>query len=231
MFNPELERLITIALVDGVITEKERAVLTKKAVSQGIDADEFDMMLDAYIFEKQQVFQKEASIEEKKKKDIERCPSCNDFLPQYSTHCASCGIEINSGKISSSVSELFSKLNEIEQSGNKKNAALLSAFSDNQDENSEVLQQKCELIRNFMVPLNKGEILSFLSIAIPHARKSIENRSLFQKFLSANKEPDRLSEAWKIKCEQLIVQARFAMKEDVKTLREINEYATQLKIN
>lgn len=230
MFSPELEKLITIALIDGVITEKEKAVLTKKAMSEGMDADEFEMMLDAYIFEKQQTFQEESIIPEKKK-DIDRCPSCNDFLPQFSTHCSSCGLEINSAKISSSISELFTKFKEIEQSGSKRNAALLSAFSDTQSENSEVLQQKCDLIKNFMVPLNKGEMLSFLSIAIPHARKSTDNKTFMQKLLSSNKEPDKLSEAWKIKCEQLIVQARFAMNEDAKTLREINEYAAQLKIN
>jgi hypothetical protein len=230
MFSPEIEKLIKIALIDGVITEKERLVLIRKATAEGLDPDEFEMMLEAYLFEKQSTIQEPPPIPEQKK-DIERCPSCNDALPQFSTHCRSCGMELSEAIIPAAIAELLTKLKEIELNGNKRNSALLSAFSDSPNEGSEVKQQKCDLISNFIVPLNKAEILGFLSIAIPHARKAIGNKSFMQKLLGGNEEPDKLAEAWKIKCEQIIVQARFAMKEDSKTLKEINEYATELKIN
>ncbi len=48
----DIERLIDAALMDGVVTDKERAILIKKATSQGIDPDEFEMVLDAKILEK-----------------------------------------------------------------------------------------------------------------------------------------------------------------------------------
>jgi hypothetical protein len=35
---------------------------------------------------------------------------------------------------------------------------------------------------------------------------------------------------WKTKCEQIIVKARFALKEDPTTLEELNYYAKQLEI-
>lgn len=46
MYDPQLEKLITMALNDGVITEKERQILLKKALEFGIDPDDFEMELE-----------------------------------------------------------------------------------------------------------------------------------------------------------------------------------------
>ncbi len=46
MLTPELEQLIQYALADGVLTDKERAVLMKKAEAAGVDLDEFEMILE-----------------------------------------------------------------------------------------------------------------------------------------------------------------------------------------
>lgn len=54
MFNEQLEKLIEMALIDGVLTDKEREILKRKAVSQGFDEDEFEMVLEAKLYEKQQ---------------------------------------------------------------------------------------------------------------------------------------------------------------------------------
>lgn len=53
MYPEELEKLIELALLDGVITEKKKQVLLKKAEVLEIDIDEFEMVLDARIYEKQ----------------------------------------------------------------------------------------------------------------------------------------------------------------------------------
>jgi hypothetical protein len=50
----DLEKLIAAALVDGVVTDKERAILIKKVKEAGGDVDEFEMLLDARIYEAQQ---------------------------------------------------------------------------------------------------------------------------------------------------------------------------------
>ena len=49
MFSEELEALISAALADGAITDKERNVLIKRAVSEGVDPDEFELILDSRI--------------------------------------------------------------------------------------------------------------------------------------------------------------------------------------
>jgi hypothetical protein len=54
MYSEKLEKLINIALADGVLTEKEKQILFKNAEAEGIDLDEFEMVLDARLYEKQQ---------------------------------------------------------------------------------------------------------------------------------------------------------------------------------
>lgn len=49
MFSEELEILIDAALADGVITEKERLILHKRAQAEGIDVDELDIIIDSRL--------------------------------------------------------------------------------------------------------------------------------------------------------------------------------------
>lgn len=49
-----LETLIAAALVDGIVTDKERSILCKKVKETGGDVDEFELLLDARIYEAQQ---------------------------------------------------------------------------------------------------------------------------------------------------------------------------------
>ncbi|GEM_PF-3697527 len=49
MYSKELNELIDVVLADGVITDKERAVIHKRAQSEGIDPDEIDVFLDGRI--------------------------------------------------------------------------------------------------------------------------------------------------------------------------------------
>lgn len=49
--NEQLEKLMDMALVDGILTDKEREVIMKKAQTLGIDADEAEMILEAKVYE------------------------------------------------------------------------------------------------------------------------------------------------------------------------------------
>lgn len=49
MISEELNDLIIAALADGEVTEKERTVLRRRAEKEGMDVDEFDILLDARI--------------------------------------------------------------------------------------------------------------------------------------------------------------------------------------
>lgn len=62
----DLEKLIQATLADGMVTEKERAVLIKKVKEAGGDVDEFEILLDARIFEAQKKAAPAAKPAEKK---------------------------------------------------------------------------------------------------------------------------------------------------------------------
>ena len=49
MYSEQLEQLIKAAIADGVITEKERTVLHKKAAEENVGADEIDVYVDGLL--------------------------------------------------------------------------------------------------------------------------------------------------------------------------------------
>ena len=70
----DLEKLIQAALVDGVVTDKERAILIKKVKESGGDTDEFELLLDARIYEtqKKNAQKKEKETPKAEKKVVEK---------------------------------------------------------------------------------------------------------------------------------------------------------------
>ncbi|MDG1176644.1 MAG: hypothetical protein P8N07_12745, partial [Flavobacteriales bacterium] len=48
--SKDLEKLIAAALVDKKISSKEKEILTKRAVAEGIDKDEFLLYLDSMAY-------------------------------------------------------------------------------------------------------------------------------------------------------------------------------------
>ena len=47
--NKEIEQLIELTLIDGQLSEKERAVIINKAMSLGIDQDEIEVIIDGKL--------------------------------------------------------------------------------------------------------------------------------------------------------------------------------------
>ena len=47
--NPEIEKLIEMAFVDGQVTDKEREIILRKAEKVGLDVDEVEMYLEGFI--------------------------------------------------------------------------------------------------------------------------------------------------------------------------------------
>ena len=71
-YNEELEQLIEIALTDGILTDKKKDVIFKKAQALGVDIDELEMVLEARVYKMSQQannvapVQPETPAEEKK---------------------------------------------------------------------------------------------------------------------------------------------------------------------
>lgn len=109
MYNEKLEALISAALADGVLTEKEKQVLFKKAEAMGIDLDEFEMVLDSRLVElkkKEARENQQYRLEMEKAKsaqlsapksekfgDVRKCPACGAMVQSLMTKCPECGHE------------------------------------------------------------------------------------------------------------------------------------------
>jgi len=78
--NPELQKLVEYALVDGYITDKEKQVLIKKAQNLGFDIDELEMILEGKLYE----------INKNSRPKVNKCPSCGEILSGLSRVCPSC---------------------------------------------------------------------------------------------------------------------------------------------
>lgn len=82
----ELQALIDQYLTDGVLTDKERQVILKKAEGMGLDRDEIDLYLDAEVQKIDQAT--DAAVRRQKGKS---CPHCGAYVSQLTDKCPECG--------------------------------------------------------------------------------------------------------------------------------------------
>lgn len=123
LYGNYMEQLIEMALADGELTEKEKQVLFKKAEAAGIDLDEFEMVLDARLFEAKKTAGTQSNQKEKEEAsaprsdkfgDIRKCPSCGAILQSFQTHCDECGYEFKNVNAVQSARKLFDLLQAVE---------------------------------------------------------------------------------------------------------------------
>ena len=238
MYNEQIENLINLALADGELTEKEKQVLFKKAEAAGIDLDEFEMVLDAKLYEKNNSKTDTPPVSAPKSDkfgDVKKCPSCGAMVTSFSAKCSDCGHDFSNIEANASIQKLFKMLNdaentrrEEEQTSNPLKALggfYAKALSGVRGMGN-VEKKKMEIISNFPIPTTKDDILEFLSLAIPKA-KTIG--IFLTKNNPENKAHNEFAQVWKTKCEQIIMKAKFSMKDDKKILEEIESYAKELK--
>ena len=242
--NAELEKLIDLALADGQLTEKEKQILTRKAKEFGVDEDEFEMVLEGKLHLAQKAMNQsippvpvqtqQTPVPSNKEGSLKKCPSCGAPTQAFATKCPECGHEFRGIQTSGSVQKLFETLNELEgQRQSDSIGGMVGEFIGKGfgiGGGNKMDQKKKEAISSFPVPNTKEDILEFLSLAFPKAKKisigffeSHSDRFEKEKFNS-------FVPVWKSKCEQVIMKARFSMKNDKMTLDEIEHYAKELGI-
>ena len=82
----ELDALIQEYLTDGVLTDRERQVILRKAASLDLDQDEIDLYLDAQVQKIDQAA--DTAVRRMKSK---ACPYCGAPVPQFVDKCPDCG--------------------------------------------------------------------------------------------------------------------------------------------
>ena len=237
MYSEEIEKLIKFALVDGNVSEKEREILVRKAVESGIDKDEFEMVLDARIYEankNSKTQQERPQVTEKAKpKSIVKCPNCQANIDAFSTVCEYCNYDVTGRDANASIQHLFELLNAAESQRKEEPDTILGsisnvfaeAFSDGPDK---IDRQKMEIISSFPIPTTKSDMLEFLSLAYPKAQQA---GNIFTRNSKKNKLHNQFAMVWKNKCRQIIMKAKFSMKDDPETLNEVLYYAKEFELD
>ena len=181
MYNDELEQLIDAALADGVLTEKEKQVLFKKAQTFGIDLDEFEMVLDARALKAQQA-QQPVSPAKEKLGNIVTCPACGAHVPGGNAVCPECGHVFNNVEANSSVTRLNKLLEEVEKKYAKNENKEKKSFW---DDDPVVLRydEMARVVNRFPIPNSRGDLLEFL----PYLKSQAENKYGEYQYVSACK--------------------------------------------
>lgn len=247
MYSDQIEKLIELALADGELTEKEKQILFKRAQAEGIDLDEFEMVLEARIYEKTKNKTSEtvASPQSDKLGDVKKCPACGAIAESFATKCSDCGTEFRNIEASGSVIKFFEKLDEVEATRNdgfytqstRKSIGLRTVLlwlffwpvlifikgfllilaTSKPAKWSTTDARKEELVLNYPVPVSKENILEFLTLSA----SKINSSSYLTIFSEDTKYKNAWNKIWFKKIEQINSKAAISMKNDTKTYAEI----------
>lgn len=223
--HSELETLINNLLSKGELTERSRELLMKKAEQLGVDAIDFELELEGRIAEnKAKTDALSPSAKSNKEGDLKKCPSCGAPVSSFNTICSDCGHEFRNTQAASSIQKLYDEIQKIEESERSRERSWAQKIDGDMGIQKSIAARQASAISAFPVPNTREDLLEFLSIASSEAKKKL---SLF----IMNAHPDAiLKQAWQTKCEQVINKARLSMKDDKRTLEEVESYAKQLKI-
>lgn len=136
--------------------------------------------------------------------EIHKCPNCGEVLQSFVINCPTCGHEFRGAKNSTSVREFAAKLEEIERSRPVKKFGLKKML-ENQNEVSETDLRKISLIRSFVIPNTKEDLLEFLVLAASNI-----NMQRYNDFDSISESEQAVSDAWEAKFEQAYEKAKLS---------------------
>ena len=256
MYNEQLEKLIEMALMDGELTEKEKQILFKKAESFGVDLDEFEMVLEAKLFEKQKSNKPvTAAPKSDKLGDVKKCPACGAIAQSFATKCSDCGTEFRNIDASQNITKFFEKLDELEssrkdslfdtqkqESGTSVGTLIkwwifwwiliplkLITFIINKSKPakwSTTDTRKEEMIMNFPVPNSREEIIEFITLSV----SKTQSISILKRLGEEGKYLAKWNLIWKKKAEQVFTKAKLSMKDDKATIQSIEQMLIDAKV-
>ena len=163
MFSKELESVIEAALADGVLTDKERAVLHKRAAEEGVDPDELDVVIEGRLakMKREEDWLRPAPPSDKFG-DVKKCPRCGEPVEPMAVKCSACGYEFRNVEALKSSQRLAEKLEAIEEAYRGKKVEKNMGFGIKQDMTIfEVSREQVTVIKNFPVPTTKEDLLDF----------------------------------------------------------------------
>lgn len=164
MFSPELENLIQATLEDGILEDKEKAALIKRAQAEGADLTELEIYINSILQKRKREADKEKNakqeqIAQKKKEALRKCPNCGESIPVMAISCPKCGYELSDQKAVSSVQILADKIEKISKQ-----------FTNEDVDKDDVYDQIINTISLAPVPNSKQDIIEFLALSCTKAK-------------------------------------------------------------
>lgn len=167
MYTEQLELLIDSALIDGVISDKEREIILKKAILSGFTYEEFEMVLNAKIDKYQK------NMMSNKYGEVIKCPACGAIVQSYQGKCNECGVEFEYIEANLSSVKLSEELKSIDVKFIEKltNVYTSKRFpigasrgrKEIDNNNAEKDKVKAQLISAFPVPSTKADLIEFVT--------------------------------------------------------------------
>ena len=136
--------------------------------------------------------------------DVHQCPQCGEVLDSFVTHCPSCRFEIRGIQNSTAVREFAAKIEEIENQRFTQTKGIAKLVG-KKEKNKEFDQQKIALIRGFLIPNTKEDMLEFLILAATNI-----NANAYNDFAGISLEEKHVVDAWVSKFEQAYEKARLS---------------------
>lgn len=238
MYSEQLEKLIELALVDGIITDKKKQILFKKAELEGIDLDEFEMVLEAKVFEINKAIHLNTPINTKVQNEqivikTEPTTPIKSLINQLNEIEEKMGIQLQHeldkrreerGKFSvknvvgavkefipgsSLISMGKELLGQEELSDEEKDTELRDLYE------TKIVEKKKEVISNSIIPTSEKDILEYLSI------------SVFNTTIKVNQQ-NGLAKAWKEKSLQIINYSKKKFASNTEIQIELDKYNNEL---
>lgn len=139
--------------------------------------------------------------------ELHKCPNCGGMVEAFTTNCPSCGLEFRGSKASNSVHDLATKLEEIENNRQpKKSRTLKDEFFGTYGKFTLEDEKKIALIRNFVIPNTKEDILEFMILASSNIDMKLYGTEPSADETGAQR---AISDAWIAKFEQAYQKAQF----------------------
>lgn len=147
LYSERLEALIKAALADGELTDKERQVLMRKAAEEGIDPDEFEMVLNARVTELEATKQK---TKKSKNGSSRKCPACGAIVSPHLPVCPDCGYEFAGVEAVASMKKFLDEVKRARR------------------DDSDILES--DVVDNYPIPNAKSDLLEFMLVLKPRLK-------------------------------------------------------------
>ena len=177
MYGEQMESLISAALADGVLTEKERQVLMNKAQSLGIPLDEFEIVLNARVLERNK------TLKSDKYGYVRKCPMCGAVVDAYQMICPECGLIFSGVGPNKFVEKFSTELQKIKNSqlDQRGKSSILSGmfdpsgiYADKRNQRS-IVRAESEFVKNYPLPMTVEDSIEMLNYILPKIQLSGSN--------------------------------------------------------